>query len=133
MRSRSSRRTTTTALLWLSTVNFVRGEDSFVRAQWAARPCVWHAYPQSDGAHWRKLDAFVDRHVADLAPEPAAALRRFWHAWNGAPDAVPVDAAWRDFAIARSPLAVHAEAWAAKLATLPDLAAGLVKAIAIQV
>ena len=27
-------------LLWASDVNFVRGEDSFVRAQWAARPFV---------------------------------------------------------------------------------------------
>src|SRR6185437_6802324 len=29
-------------LLWACDVNFVRGEDSFVRAQWAARPFVWH-------------------------------------------------------------------------------------------
>ena len=28
-------------LLWASDLNFVRGEDSFVRAQWAARPLVW--------------------------------------------------------------------------------------------
>ena len=27
-------------------VNFVRGEDSFVRAQWAARAFVWQPYPQ---------------------------------------------------------------------------------------
>ena len=120
-------------LLWLSTVNFVRGEDSFVRAQWAARPFVWHIYPQADGAHWRKLDAFVDRHVAGLAPEPAAALRRFWRAWNGAPDAVPIDAAWLDFAAARPHLEAHADAWAAQLAALPDLAAGLVKAAAFRV
>ena len=32
-------------LLWACDVNFVRGEDSFVRAQWAARPFVWHIYP----------------------------------------------------------------------------------------
>ncbi len=120
-------------LLWLSTVNLVRGEDSFVRAQWAARPFAWHIYPQADGAHWRKLDAFVDRHVADLAQEPAARLRRFWRAWNGAPGAGPVDVAWRDFAIARSPLEAHGDAWAAKLAALPDLATGLVKAAALQV
>jgi uncharacterized repeat protein (TIGR03837 family) len=31
-------------LLWLCDLNFVRGEDSFVRAQWAARPLVWHIY-----------------------------------------------------------------------------------------
>ena len=35
------------AALALPTVNFVRGEDSFVRAQWAARPFAWHVYPQA--------------------------------------------------------------------------------------
>ena len=44
-------------LLWASDLNFVRGEDSFVRAQWAARPMIWHIYPQSDDAHRVKLDA----------------------------------------------------------------------------
>ena len=34
-------------LLWACDVNFVRGEDSFVRAQWAGRPFVWQIYPQS--------------------------------------------------------------------------------------
>ncbi|MGN0918218.1 MAG: elongation factor P maturation arginine rhamnosyltransferase EarP, partial [Oxalobacter sp.] len=28
-------------LLWSSDLNFVRGEDSFVRAQWAGKPFVW--------------------------------------------------------------------------------------------
>jgi uncharacterized repeat protein (TIGR03837 family) len=120
-------------LLWLSAVNFVRGEDSLVRAQWAARPCAWHIYPQADGAHWRKLDAFVDRYAAGLAAEPAAALRRFWRAWNGASDAGPIDAAWLDFAAARPHLETRADAWAAELATLPDLTAGLVKAATFRV
>ena len=34
-------------LLWACDVNIVRGEDSFVRAQWANRPFAWHIYPQS--------------------------------------------------------------------------------------
>jgi len=38
-------------------VNFVRGEDSFVRAQFAARPLVWQAYPQDEGAHLNKSAA----------------------------------------------------------------------------
>ncbi|MGT2489786.1 elongation factor P maturation arginine rhamnosyltransferase EarP [Cupriavidus basilensis] len=46
-------------LLWLCDLNFVRGEDSFVRAQWAGRPFVWQIYPQSDAAHMVKLDAFL--------------------------------------------------------------------------
>ena len=42
-------------LLWACDLNFVRGEDSFVRAQWAARPFVWNIYPQDDGAHVANL------------------------------------------------------------------------------
>jgi uncharacterized repeat protein (TIGR03837 family) len=38
-------------LLWACDVNFVRGEDSFVRAQWAAKPMVWQIYPQHDLVH----------------------------------------------------------------------------------
>jgi len=40
--------------------NLVRGEDSFVRAQWAGKPFIWDIYPQSDRAHEIKLDAFLD-------------------------------------------------------------------------
>ncbi|MDP3287585.1 MAG: elongation factor P maturation arginine rhamnosyltransferase EarP, partial [Methyloversatilis sp.] len=36
-------------LLWQCDLNIVRGEDSFVRAQWAARPMLWHIYPQDAG------------------------------------------------------------------------------------
>jgi uncharacterized repeat protein (TIGR03837 family) len=64
-------------LLWSCDLNFVRGEDSFVRAQWAGRPFVWQIYPQHDGAHGRKLDAFLDRFP------PVPGLRSLWHAWNG--------------------------------------------------
>ena len=53
-------------LLWASDLNFVRGEDSFVRAQWAAQPFVWHIYPQADDAHRVKLDAFLARYRAGL-------------------------------------------------------------------
>jgi uncharacterized repeat protein (TIGR03837 family) len=113
-------------LLWLCAVNFVRGEDSFVRAQWAARAFAWHIYPQAEGAHWRKLDAFLDLYAAGLDPAPAAALRRFWRAWNSAPDAPTIGPAWLDFAAARPHLETHADSWAARLASLPDVAAGLV-------
>jgi uncharacterized repeat protein (TIGR03837 family) len=46
-------------LLWSCDLNFVRGEDSFVRAQWAGKPFVWHIYPQADDVHRVKLDAFL--------------------------------------------------------------------------
>ena len=64
-------------LLWASDINFVRGEDSVVRAIWAGKPFVWQLYPQDDGAHTAKMEAFLDR----LAAPPC--LRDFHRAWNG--------------------------------------------------
>lgn len=64
-------------LLWASDLNFVRGEDSVVRALWAGKPFVWHIYPQHDGAHLAKLQAFLDM----LQAPPS--LRLFHAAWNG--------------------------------------------------
>jgi uncharacterized repeat protein (TIGR03837 family) len=64
-------------LLWACDLNFVRGEDSLVRALWAGKPFVWQIYPQHDGAHVAKLQAFID---AWPMPAPVAQL---WRAWNG--------------------------------------------------
>ena len=64
-------------LLWACDLNFVRGEDSLVRALWAGKPLVWHIYPQQDAAHHRKLEAFLDWLDAP------AGLRDFHRAWNG--------------------------------------------------
>ena len=64
-------------LLWSCQFNCVRGEDSLVRALWAGQPFVWHIYPQDDGAHAAKLDAFLDWLQAP------ADLRLFHHVWNG--------------------------------------------------
>lgn len=64
-------------LLWASDLNFVRGEDSLVRALWAGKPFVWQIYPQHDDAHLAKLDAFLDM----LQAPPS--LRAFHAAWNG--------------------------------------------------
>jgi uncharacterized repeat protein (TIGR03837 family) len=64
-------------LLWACELNFVRGEDSLVRALWAGRPFVWQLYPQEDDAHHAKLAAFLDWLDAP------ASLRTFHRAWNG--------------------------------------------------
>ena len=119
-------------LLWACDVNFVRGEDSFVRAQWAARPFVWHIYPQADDAHLRKLDAFVDRYAAALAPDAGGgASGGFSHAWNGRP-AAATDRRGLARLRGRAPRSnAHAARWAAQLAALPELATGLVKAARI--
>jgi uncharacterized repeat protein (TIGR03837 family) len=65
------------ALLRSCHLNVVRGEDSLVRALWAGQAFVWHIYPQDDGAHAAKLDAFLDWLQAP------ADLRLFHYVWNG--------------------------------------------------
>lgn len=68
-------------LLWACDLNFVRGEDSLVRAIWAGKPFIWHIYPQFDDAHHDKLDAFLDKLQAPKS------LRQFHLHWNGVTDA----------------------------------------------
>ena len=63
-------------LLWACDLNFVRGEDSVVRALWAGKPFIWQIYPQHDGAHLAKLQAFLDW----LQAPPS--LRDFHAIWN---------------------------------------------------
>ena len=69
-------------LLAACDINFVRGEDSLVRALWAGVPMVWQAYPQHDGAHFAKLQALLAQweappDVARLPPgTPVARPRR---------------------------------------------------------
>src|SRR3954454_18837709 len=83
-------------LLWACDVNFVRGEDSLVRALWAGRPFVWQIYPQHDDAHHAKLQAFLDWMQAPLG------LRRFHDGWNGFSSTLPEfgPAEWADCAAA---------------------------------
>jgi uncharacterized repeat protein (TIGR03837 family) len=49
--------------------NIVRGEDSFVRAQLAGKPFIWHIYPQEDRAHEVKLAAFLDLYLSNTSQE----------------------------------------------------------------
>lgn len=112
-------------LLWRADVDFVRGEDSFVRAQWAARPFVWHIYPQPDDAHRVKLEAFLERYTSGLADAPAKAMAAFWRAWNQG-DGPATASAWPAFRANLAALEQHARGWAHRLSLLPDLASGLV-------
>ena len=111
-------------LLWSCDLNFVRGEDSLVRALWAGAPFVWQLYRQDDGAHFAKLAAFLDAHLAGAEPTLADALRRCFLRWNGAEPlwnagaalALPPLDAWRR----------HCSEWRSALATLPDLTRRLI-------
>jgi uncharacterized repeat protein (TIGR03837 family) len=107
-------------LLWNCDINFVRGEDSVVRAIWAGKPFVWHIYPQQDQAHAAKLDAFLQRMQLD----PTVGLLH--RAWNGL-------LAQSVAANALRPIAAHAlQAWQnqvraarARLLEMDDLGSGL--------
>lgn len=107
-------------LLWASDVNFVRGEDSFVRAQWAGRPFVWQIYPQDDGAHLVKLEAFMDRFTADAEAPLARAIRNFWRAWNGNATSLP---AWPE----QAAWAALCRRWRAGLMAQEDLTSQLIR------
>lgn len=109
-------------LLWACDLNFVRGEDSFVRAQWAARPLIWNIYPQLDFVHQEKLEAFLALYCR-AAPETTA-LAELWRAWNGLSADLAV--AWPDFAATLPALSRHAQRWAEGLGRQTDLATQLV-------
>ncbi|AXK39752.1 elongation factor P maturation arginine rhamnosyltransferase EarP [Crenobacter cavernae] len=111
-------------LLWACDFNIVRGEDSFLRAQWAARPFLWHIYRQDEGAHLEKLDAFLERYTQGLAEPAAAALTALSRAFNRDEE---VGDAWRAFGKRREALAFHAHDWAEKQAAAGDLAGRLVQ------
>ena len=120
-------------LLWACDVNFVRGEDSFVRAQWAGRPFVWHIYPTEDNAHWVKLAAFLGRYTHGLERTQAAAVASLWEAWNRPEDAAPPEAAsptlpdaWARYVARLDSVGAHTRAWSDRLAARRDLAAELV-------
>lgn len=108
-------------LLWSCDLNLVRGEDSFVRAQWAALPMVWQIYRQDEDAHLVKLEAFLDRYLTGLPAEVAATVRHFWLAYN---DAGVLD--WPDFAASLAAQRAHAGQWAAHLHGQGELVSNLV-------
>ncbi len=119
-------------LLWSCDVNFVRGEDSFVRAQWAEQPFVWQIYPQTEVTHLIKRDAFLTRYLGECDKGTGSALdamRRCWRAWNG-PGGKSTEnmvAAWQSFIANRTAIQRHGKLWANQLDQQSDLANNLAR------
>lgn len=111
-------------LLWSCDLNLVRGEDSFVRAQWAARPFLWHIYPQEEQAHMVKLDGFLDHYLAQLPTATGQWLRGFSHALNQGENTREWWAQWPDHAAIWQQ---HGRHWSHKLLQDGDLVTRLVK------
>jgi uncharacterized repeat protein (TIGR03837 family) len=99
-------------LLWACDVNFVRGEDSFVRAQWAGKPFVWQIYPQHDAVHLKKLEAFLILYGGQLSHSANEALQGLWMGWNMENGAGQW---WPAFIAARGELERHAQNWVRQL------------------
>ena len=110
-------------ILWSCDFNAVRGEDSFVRAQWAARPMLWHIYQQEEDAHWVKLKAFLALYVNGLSPAAAQAITDLWLAWNAGAD---MTKSWNEVEEHWEQLSAHAERWCLQQANQADLAQALV-------
>lgn len=112
-------------LLWLCHFNIVRGEDSFVRAQWAGRPFLWHIYPQEGGAHLSKLDAFLSVYGSVMPVAAALATGSLWKAWNRG---MGIAEAWERYqkTVAYGLQSELVEKWRDQLTCEPDLASALV-------
>ncbi len=109
-------------LLWSCDLNLVRGEDSFVRAQWAGRPMLWQIYFQDDGAHGPKLDAFLKAAWSGAAASVAQEAWALARAWNGlAPWTDAADRALSQLA----PATDQARRWRAGLGEQTDLVTAL--------
>ncbi|WP_025917460.1 elongation factor P maturation arginine rhamnosyltransferase EarP [Herminiimonas sp. CN] len=113
-------------LLWACDLNFVRGEDSFVRAQWAGQPFIWHIYPQDKDLHHVKLNAFLQRYAAKTA-----SLSEFSLGWNAATTianaAVDWAALWPLLEADMQEIAVMSIDWQRQLSANGDLASNLLK------
>src|SRR5690606_15357158 len=98
-------------------------EDSAVRALWAGRPHVWQIYEQDDGVHAGKLQAFIDRWMAQWPGhlrEEVEALWRGWNALSAMPPTLP------DWQAATSEWAQHTLNARAKLSEQTDLSTQLI-------
>lgn len=114
-------------LLWSSDLNFVRGEDSFVRAIWAGRPMIWQPYLQEDALHLEKLAAWLA-----LSPYPAEVKRAMlaWNRQNGPEFAAAVVPLLAPEAFSR--WRKEAQGWSRHLARHADLATQLLTFCAKQ-
>ncbi len=81
------------ALLWACDVNFVRGEDSFVRAQWAAKTVrLAHL-----SASRRRASAQARRRPRALRERPCPTQRATPSRASGTPGTAPDTPDWADF------------------------------------
>ena len=68
-------------------LNFVRGEDSWIRAIWAGKPFIWQPYFQDENTHITKLNAFINLFYANYEHRQVVCeAHRVWVAGQGSQD-----------------------------------------------
>jgi uncharacterized repeat protein (TIGR03837 family) len=113
-------------LLWSCDLNIVRGEDSFLRAQWAAKPFIWHIYPQEDDYHLEKLAAFMQCYCDNLSLQASNIYRSLNIAFNKEQaDATAQE--WQKLDLIKPELSLHAQLWPINVLNDADLASRLVQ------
>ncbi len=102
-------------------INFVRGEDSWLRAIWAGKPFIWQPYVQDESAHIKKLEAFLDLFYTNLNEKKVLCeAHRYWSAGHMPKDLLNVY-------LAQLPaIKSHTMQQSKQLAKQTDLAAKLV-------
>jgi uncharacterized repeat protein (TIGR03837 family) len=109
------------ALLRDCDLNFVRGEDSWVRAIWAAKPFIWQPYMQEEGAHLQKLNAFLSLFYANFnQKELPCKAHQYWAAGH-APHTF-----WGDYLAQLPAIAAYTHVQSQALAAQADLATQLI-------
>jgi uncharacterized repeat protein (TIGR03837 family) len=106
-------------LLWACDFNFVRGEDSWVRAQWAGRPFVWHIYPQDENLHHVKLRAFLQKYAVNTQ-----SLVDFSLCWNGAQEGHMIGL-WTSLQAELPTMSRRAREWETQMLANGDLVSNL--------
>lgn len=100
---------------------FVRGEDSFVRAQLLGKPFVWQVYPTPDEYHAVKLEHFLNRYLQGCSDELASTVRELWLAWNGLKPASSLPEVWAALQTHWVGINEHALRWRKQLLDGPEL------------
>ena len=118
-------------LLWACDFNFVRGEDSWIRAIWAGKPFVWQPYWQADAVHLKKMQAFLAAYAEYASVEMQDLLSRASLDWSsGDPDLYsmtnPDKTLWQSLINQLPALRGYAQHRANTLAQQSDLATKLV-------
>jgi uncharacterized repeat protein (TIGR03837 family) len=104
-------------------INFVRGEDSWIRAIWAGRPFIWQPYLQTEDTHLIKLKAFLDVFYTgceDTARQAAIAMHNVWASQH------ITASTWQNYLDNISTLKTFTAQQTSALASQPDLATNLV-------